>query len=92
MRELTTDRPEVPACVEVRRQWPAQALVELSQSAGLVVVGRHAAHGWLAGHLGSMPRTVLRKARCPVMVVPVNADEQCQDDGGWLADGVSPQA
>jgi nucleotide-binding universal stress UspA family protein len=92
VEQVTADGPEVLVRVEVRRQWPAQALVDLSRTAGLVIVGRHASHGWLTGHLGSTPRAVLREARSPVMVVPVSAGAQPPDDWGLSADEVAPQA
>jgi len=68
--DLRRDDPSVSVELEVRHQWPAQALVDDSRTASLVVVGRHARHGQPTHHLGSVPRTVLREARSPVMVVP----------------------
>lgn len=91
VEQLRETRPDVRVHVEVRHQWPAQALVDLSETAGLVVVGRHGAHGWLPGHLGSVPRTVLREAASPVMVVPLEGTRHPDDDWGLTADEVSPQ-
>lgn len=68
--ELQAEAP-VEVRVEVRHEWPTQALVDDSRHASLVVVGRHARHGQPTGHLGSVARTVLREARSPVMVVPL---------------------
>ena len=73
IRELRATHPSVPVAVEVRHQWPTEVLVGESRTASLVVVGRHASHGHVGAHLGSTARTVLREARCAVMVVPVNA-------------------
>jgi nucleotide-binding universal stress UspA family protein len=88
---LREEHPDVRVHVEVRHQWPAQVLVDLSETAGLVVVGRHGAHGWLPGHLGSVPRTVLREASSPVMVVPLEGTRHPDEDWELRADEVSPQ-
>jgi nucleotide-binding universal stress UspA family protein len=63
--------PQVEVAIEVRHQWPADVLVDDSRNASLVVIGRRGVHGWIPEHLGSLARTVLRAAKCPVMVVPV---------------------
>lgn len=82
--------PTVPVELDVRHQWPAQVLVDDSQVASLVVVGRHAGHGRLLEHLGSVARTVLREAKSPVMVVPVRTSHETED-WGLVADELSPQ-
>jgi nucleotide-binding universal stress UspA family protein len=69
--DLRRQDPSVPVELEVRHAWPAQALVDDSRSASLVVVGRHARNGQPTGHLGSVARSVLREAHSPVMVVPL---------------------
>lgn len=71
--EFRAAYPTVPVGVEVLHQWPAQALVDESGSASLVVVGRHAGHWRGAPHLGAVARTVLRESDCPVMVVPLDS-------------------
>lgn len=63
--------PDVEVRLDVRHEWPPQVLAELSESADLMVVGRHAHLSWLPERLGSTARSVIREARCPVMVVPV---------------------
>jgi nucleotide-binding universal stress UspA family protein len=69
--DLRGAHPSVAVVTEVRHQWPSQVLVDASDDASMVVVGRHAGH-WRGGpHLGSVARTVLREAACPVMVVPL---------------------
>jgi nucleotide-binding universal stress UspA family protein len=82
--------PDVEVLLEVRHQWPSDVLVDDSQVASLVVVGRHGSHVWATHHVGSIARTVLREAKSPVMVVPVRAPSGTE---GWdlTADEVSPQ-
>lgn len=69
---LAESHPGVSVELEVRHQWPSDVLVDDSQAAALVVVGRHGPRPWEPHHLGSIARTVLREARSPVMVVPVS--------------------
>ena len=88
---LRTGHPSVPLSVEVRHEWPAQALVEESELASLVVVGRHAGHWQATSHLGSLARTVLREARCPVMVVPPLPVTDDWEDWDLDAADVSPR-
>lgn len=62
--------PDVDVSVDVHHQQPAAALVSASESADLLVVGRRG-HRFPPGiHLGSITRTVIREARCPVEVAP----------------------
>lgn len=64
--------PDVVADVVVRREWPAQALVAAAAASDLLVVGRHRGPPAVATPVGSLTRTVLLNAPCPVMVVPVD--------------------
>lgn len=83
--------PSVHYELEVRHQWPAQALVDDTESASMVVIGRHARRGHPTEHLGSVARTVLREAKGPVMVVPLVRSAEVEDDSAITADEVSPQ-
>jgi len=83
--------PDVPVRLEVRHQWPTQVLVDLSETASLVVLGRHGHLRWLPERLGAFARTVLREARSPVMVVPLKDGAGTPDDWGLAADEMSPQ-
>ncbi|MET7695905.1 universal stress protein [Streptomyces sp. NPDC005483] len=58
--------PEVRVVEDVRLFTPAQALVQLSANAALVVVGRSS-----GAEPGTVSRALLRAARCPVTVVPL---------------------
>ncbi len=54
----------------VKRHQPAQALVDASRQAGLLVVGSHGRTGLKRLLLGSVSGKVLHTALCPVVVVP----------------------
>ena len=84
------DYPDVHHELEVRHQWPVEALVADSATASMLVVGRHARHGRPTDHLGSVVRTVLHEARGPVMVVPLSTVDE-QSDWQLTADEISPQ-
>ena len=60
--------------VEDRR--PAEALVELSVDADLLVVGSRGRGGFTSLLLGSVSHAVVLHARCPVVVVPSHDDER----------------
>ncbi|WP_459975906.1 universal stress protein [Nocardioides pyridinolyticus] len=65
--------PDVDVEVRVVHDRPGHVLVESSTAADLLVLVRRA-HGLPeATHLGGTARAVLRKAQCPVMVVPPTA-------------------
>ncbi|MEU1481956.1 universal stress protein [Streptomyces sp. NPDC005760] len=57
--------PQVPVLEDVRLLPPAQALLQRSASAGLMVVGRRP-----GGTPGAVTRVLLRESLCPVAVVP----------------------
>jgi nucleotide-binding universal stress UspA family protein len=69
--DLAAKYPEVQLHVDVRHDWPAAVLAEAGEAADLLVVGRHAGLAHLPHRLGSLARTALAHATCPVMVVPV---------------------
>jgi nucleotide-binding universal stress UspA family protein len=76
--------PGVPMEVDIQYDHAADALVRASETADLVVVGRHGHGGTLAGWtsmlLGSISRTLLRQAHCPVLVAPHRAEEHVKHD------------
>lgn len=47
------------------------ALVEASAAAALLVIGRHLQSAPLGLSLGSVARSMIHSARCPVEIVPV---------------------
>jgi nucleotide-binding universal stress UspA family protein len=65
------DAPQVPVETELALGSPAEALVEASRRASLVVLPRHPVEGRLGLPLGSVTHAVLHHAQCPVAIVPV---------------------
>ncbi|WP_340374870.1 universal stress protein [Streptomyces sp. SS7] len=67
--------PAVPVGLLLDWTHPATYLRELSEEAGLLVVGSRGRAGLRRLLLGSVSGEVLHTARCPVVVVPAAADE-----------------
>ena len=63
-----------PSVVEDRN--PAEALVELSDDADLLVVGSRGRGGFSSLLLGSVSHAVVLHARCPVVVIPSRTAER----------------
>jgi nucleotide-binding universal stress UspA family protein len=70
----TTKHPEVVVHTQITQDRAADALVRASTYASLLVVGRRGRGGFPRLLLGSVSRTVLHLARCPVAVVPTHRD------------------
>ncbi|MEW1775510.1 universal stress protein [Streptomyces sp. NPDC086777] len=62
--------PEVTVRADVVLLHPAEALLNTSRGADLLVVGRRAGRGGGEGRLGPVTHAVLHHAGCPVAVVP----------------------
>jgi nucleotide-binding universal stress UspA family protein len=62
--------PETRVVEEVRFGGGARALVEVSDRAGLVVVGRRLRRSRVGWHLGPVAHAVLHHAKAPVAIVP----------------------
>jgi nucleotide-binding universal stress UspA family protein len=74
-RALTPVRqtfPDVPFDLRLAGSDPADELVRASDGAALLVVGTRGRGALRAGLLGSVSRSVLAQARCPVAVVRPN--------------------
>lgn len=76
---LVADAGERLDGVRIRRRTvsgdPADALVEASAHAAAVVVGAHAQARLTARLLGSVGRSLIERAHCPVFVVPPGLDD-----------------
>jgi nucleotide-binding universal stress UspA family protein len=70
LRPFTERFPDVEVVPAVVPSDAAGRLVEGSQSAGLVVVGRHRRHRMESLLMGSVAHAVLHHAHCPVAIVP----------------------
>lgn len=62
--------PQVKVEIDVLHEWPAEALVKASSVSDLLILGRRSRHAPLPFAFGSLPRTQIREAKCPVYVVP----------------------
>ena len=69
--ELRTKYPDVDASVDVRMDDAADALVKAGKHSAMLVVGRHSGLPVLPRRLGHVPRSLVARASCPVMLVPV---------------------
>jgi nucleotide-binding universal stress UspA family protein len=62
--------PQVTVRMDVVLLHPAEALLNASRAADLLVVGRRTDPQMTEGRLGPVTHAVLHHARCPVAVVP----------------------
>ena len=69
---------DVEWTVDTRYDRPALALHEAASRAQLLVLGQHGHDGHRFRGSGSTARTLLRTARCPVMVVPTASHHQSE--------------
>ena len=60
--------------VVARHQRPADALVDESRRASLLVIGRRDPRLPHGSHIGPVARAVLRRSECPVMVIDTAED------------------
>lgn len=63
--------PAVAVDIEVRHDWPTDVLAARSRESDLLVMGRHGRLGPLPARLGSVSRSAVAHAECPVMIVPI---------------------
>jgi nucleotide-binding universal stress UspA family protein len=81
LEELLGELGETVEGIDVRRSVvedrnPAEALIELSADADLLVVGSRGRGGFTSLLLGSVSHQVVLHARCPVVVIPPSAEER----------------
>ena len=66
---VRAEHPELPLSKELRAGPPAALLVQGSSDQDMIVLGASSHRGAAAFWLGSTPRSVVRHANCPVVVV-----------------------
>jgi nucleotide-binding universal stress UspA family protein len=81
LEQLLHELDETIEGIDVRRsvledRHPAEALIELSADADLLVVGSRGRGGFTSLLLGSVSHQVVLHARCPVVVVPSSAEDR----------------
>lgn len=69
VEEARDAHPDVSVDGEVFQGAPERALVEASQGSSLVVVGTRGHTAWAGALMGSVSKTLLHKAHCPVAVI-----------------------
>lgn len=84
--------PDVEVEIDLRHQYPAHALVGATEGADLVVVGRRGHGAPLGVYLGSLARTLIREARCPVEIAPHHRPEEVARGEQVTQEQVSPQS
>ena len=86
--------PDVDVEVDLRHEFPGQALLEATEGADLIVVGRRG-HGAPWGiYLGSLARLLIREAKCPVEIAPQHRRDIPDVEERLLgtAEEISPEA
>lgn len=85
--------PDVALESSFRHDWPGPALLDASEQADLLVVGRRGHGAPLGFYLGSIARLLLREAHCPVMVAPHRGRRDLAPEDRLLSrEEISPQA
>lgn len=74
MADCRAAHPEVDVELDLRHQHPAHALVGATEGADLLVLGRRGSGSPFGFYLGSIARTLIREARCPVVIIPHHGD------------------
>ncbi|MFI1566489.1 universal stress protein [Streptomyces sp. NPDC020490] len=70
LARLQEQHPTVGVDARTVRSGAAQALLEATREAAVVVIGSHGRAGRLGPHLGTVAHTLLHHAHCPVLLVP----------------------
>lgn len=73
LARLQAQHPKVGVDARSVRTGPAQALLEASEGASVVVIGAHRRSGRFTPHLGSVAHTLLHHSHCPVVLVPTDS-------------------
>lgn len=72
---LAAENVRARGVVLAREQTVGRQIVDLAldEQAGLIAVGPHTGEGWSSRILGSTAQEVIRRAHCPVLIVPRDA-------------------
>jgi nucleotide-binding universal stress UspA family protein len=73
---ISRNGSHLPVAAEVIEGRPADVLSEAGRTADLLVLGSHGHSRVRHTVLGSVSEECIRKATCPVVVIPVPADQQ----------------
>lgn len=67
--------------IEIIEMPPAAAILTAAEDpqAQLIVIGTHGRRGWSRFFLGNTAERILRRAPCPVFVVPLSGEEESED-------------
>jgi nucleotide-binding universal stress UspA family protein len=80
--------PDLQVDSVVSRGWAADVLIDFSRDAELIVVGHHEHHGLSAKAFGSTGRSVMKRAWCPVIVVPCPEHPEVTPQTTAFAEGI----
>jgi nucleotide-binding universal stress UspA family protein len=83
--------PDVEVEIDIRHQYAAPALVGASEGADAVVIGRRGHGAPLGVYLGAVARTLIREARCPVVVAPHRRPQDVLPEQRVRPEEVAPQ-
>lgn len=75
--------PGVPVTTETHHDDTADVLVEVSRTAAQLVIGTHTRGRYTSGQFGSVPRTLIRRAGCPVVMPGSELYDDQASDGTW---------
>jgi nucleotide-binding universal stress UspA family protein len=81
IRRATGEHPTVPVVPALVEEDPVEALLEAAKYASLLVLGSHGRGRLKTALLGSVSARCLRRATCPVVIIPAGAIR----DGAALA-------
>ncbi|HET9859959.1 MAG TPA: universal stress protein [Nocardioidaceae bacterium] len=84
--------PEVKVEIDVVHRATGPALVDATRAADLLVLGRRGHRAPLGLHLGSVARTLIREAHCPVVIAPARTDLELVSSERWASEAeVTPE-
>lgn len=76
LKIVSAAEPGIAVSTVMRRVAPAKCLIELSESASMLVLGSHGESSVTGAVLGSISQTVAAHAHCPVIIVEETAEDR----------------